>query len=247
MYIIIPASGILNKREGLKFKMMLLQAKLKENINKYSSKIRLKTYTNCLLEDIKIPDSSLAVRAIEEAHEHYSPTLLSHCYRTYFWSAGFAFSENLKVDSELLFVSSILHDIGLSNKHNHICTKQCFANYGGSFSKHFTLMNGLEKERALVIEQSINLHLNPMVNKYKHGNEAYALSKGAAMDVIGANYFQFQKDYILSVNKMYSRIKFKEDIIRTMEELQHKKNTRADILYSMGFAKMADKNILDIM
>lgn len=39
---------------------------------------------------------------------------------------------------------------------------------------------------------------------------------------------------------------FKEDIIQTIEELKHKENTRADILYKMGFSKLASKNILDI-
>ncbi|WP_397386139.1 HD domain-containing protein [Paenimyroides ceti] len=38
--------------------------------------------------------------------------LFYHSYRTYFWSAGFALSEKLNIDNELLFVSSILHDIG---------------------------------------------------------------------------------------------------------------------------------------
>jgi hypothetical protein len=62
------------------------------------------------------------------------------------------------------------------------------------------------------------------------------------MDVIGANRFQLSKKYIDDVNRHYSRQGFKEDILNTMENFSHKEGTRADILYRMGFAKMANKN-----
>ncbi|WP_312554596.1 HD domain-containing protein [Empedobacter brevis] len=245
MEIIIPKSGILSKNEIQKFKLMLISSKLKENISKIMTTLNIKEYAKFDFNDIPIPDSSISKKAIEEAQESFNPILLYHSYRTYFWSAGFALSEKLKVDSELLFVSSLLHDIGLAENHNHICSKQCFANYGGDFSKNFCKKNGLEEKKSTIIKQAIDMHLNPIIDRNKYGNETYLLSKGAAMDVIGASKFQFSKKFILDVDKSYSRKGFKEDIINTMESFHHKEGTRADILYKMGFSKMASKNSLD--
>lgn len=242
MEIILPACGILSKGETQKFKLMLIQSKLQENVNRIMLSFNLKNYTKTDFKDIVVPDSAIAKRAIEEAREYCNPILFSHSYRTYFWSSGFASSENLKVDAELLFISSLLHDIGLTDKHHHVCSKQCFANYGGAFSQQFCLENNLDPKKASAVKQAIDLHLNPIVNKDKYGNEAYSLSKGAAMDVIGANRFQLSKKYIDDVNRHYSRQGFKEDILNTMENFSHKEGTRADILYRMGFAKMANKN-----
>lgn len=237
--------GILNKKEISNFKFSLIKSTLNENIKKVLTQLGLNSYIKCDFKDVKIPDSKLALLAIEEANDIYNPILLKHCYRTFFWSAGIAISEGIKTDNELLFISSILHDSGLTNKHNHICSQQCFANYGGDYAKNFVLKNGMNTNNANLVKSAIDMHLYPSVDKVKFGNEAYLLSKGASMDVIGSHYFQLTQEFIKITQKEYSRIGFKEDIIQTIEELKHKENTRADILYKMGFNKLANKNILD--
>lgn len=237
--------GILNKSEVSKFKFSLIKSNLNENIKRILVQLKLNTYTKFSFKDLKIPDSKLALLAIEKANDIYNPILLKHCYRTFFWSAGIAISEGIKTDNELLFISSILHDSGLTDKHNHICSEQCFANYGGDYAKKFTLENGMNINKANQIKKAIDMHLYPNVDKTKFGNEAYLLSKGATMDVIGSHYFQLPTKFIKTTQNKYSRINFKEDIIQTIETLNHKENTRADILYKMGFNKLANKNKLD--
>ncbi len=238
--------GILNSREATSFKMSLIKSKLNENKNKLLHQLGIKTYNTPHFDDIKIPDSRLASLAIEEANDIYDTSLLKHCYRTYFFSAGLAYSQNLKIDEEFLFVTSILHDVGLTATHNHICSQQCFAIHGGHFVKYFAIKNGTEKQRANRMKLAIDAHLNPYVNKKTFGNEAYALSKGAAMDVIGAHAFQLPHDFIKTTHKNFPRTNFKSDILNTMTELHHKEHTRADILFKMGFQKLASNNKLDL-
>lgn len=237
--------GILNKNEISRFKISLIKSTLNENIKRVLTQLGLNSYAKFNFNDLTIPDSKLALLAIEEVNDIYNPILLKHCYRTFFWSAGIAISEGIKTDNELLFISSILHDSGLTDKHNHICSQQCFANYGGDYAKNFVLKNGMDTNNANLVKKAIDLHLYPNVDKVKFGNEAYLLSKGAAMDVIGSHYFQLPNEFIKATHKKYSRIDFKDDIIQTIEELKHKENTRADILYKMGFNKLANKNRLD--
>jgi hypothetical protein len=237
--------GVLSSSEISSFKFSLMKSKINENIKKITNRLGFNSYAEFNFDDLKIPDSKLSLLAIEEANDIYNPILLKHCYRTFFWSAGIAISEGIKTDNELLFISSILHDAGLTDKHNHICSKQCFANYGGNYAKGFVLEHGASSNKANLIKEAIDMHLYPNVDKNKFGNEAYLLSKGATMDVIGSHHFQLPNKFIKTIHKNYHRINFKEDIIQTIETLNHKENTRADILYKMGFHKLANKNILD--
>ena len=238
-------SGILDSREIASFKLSLMTSTFNENKNRFLKWLGMKTYADIDFENIEIPDSKIVSLAIEEANDVYKPSLLKHCYRTYFFSAGLAISQNLKIDKEFLFTTSILHDIGLTEKHNHVCNKQCFAVYGGSFAKDFVLKNGIDEQRADKMQAAIDMHLNPHVDKTVFGNEAYLLSKGAAMDVIGAHTFQLSLDFIKQVHEKFPRASFREDILDTMTSLNHKDNTRADILFKMGFKKLASNNKLD--
>lgn len=237
--------GILNKKEISSFKLALISANIGENKNKLLHWLGLKSYKKVPFHLFSIPDSKIASLAIEEANDVYSPTLLRHCYRTYFFSAGLASSQKLRIDNEFLFVTSILHDIGLTDKHNHVCSKQCFATHGGKYINDFAIHNGVNEIRAKNMQTAVDMHLNPYVEKKTFGNEAYVLSKGAAMDVIGAHSFQLSSDFIADVHNNYPRTDFKRDILNTMTQLSHKENTRADILFKMGFQKLASKNKLD--
>ncbi|SEC31530.1 hypothetical protein SAMN04489761_2655 [Tenacibaculum sp. MAR_2009_124] len=247
MESIYNEQGILNNKEILRFKFSLITSKIGENKNKLLHKLGLKSYFGTDFENISIPDSKIVRLAIEEANDLYNFSLLKHCYRTYFFSAGIALSQNLKIDKEFLCTTSILHDIGLTDKHNHVCDKQCFAVHSGSFTKELALNNGVGKIRANNMKTSIDMHLNPYVNRKKFGNEAYVLSKGAAMDVIGAHSFQLSPGFIHDVHKKYPRVNFKENILKTMTLLNHKEKTRADTLFKMGFQKLASNNDLDII
>lgn len=238
--------GVLEGREISGFKQALVVSKMNENKNKLLKWLGIKVYNQLRFDNIRIPDSKIAALAIEEANDVYSPTILKHCYRTYFFSNALAFSQNLKIDEEFLFITAILHDVALTDKHNHICSKQCFAIYGGNFIKEFSLKYDVNEQRANGMKIAVDMHLNPDVDKVQFGNEAYSLSKGAAMDVIGAHSFQLSADFIDATHKKFPRNNFKKDIINTMNTLNHKENTRADILFKMGFQKLASNNKLDV-
>ena len=237
--------GILSENEVSSFKISLIKSNLNGNLKNILFQLGLNSYQKFNFNDLKIPDSKLALLAIEEANDIYNPILLKHCYRTFFWSAGIAISEGIQTDNELLFISSILHDVGLTEKHSQVCSKQCFANFGGDFAKDFVLEHGAGSHKANLIKKAIDMHLYPNVDKKKFGNESYLLAKGAAMDVIGVHHIQLPNKFINTTHTNYPRINFKEDIIQTMETFKHKENTRADILYKMGFGKLANKNILE--
>ena len=48
--------------------------------------------------------------------EFSSPALVNHCLRSYLWAAAYGAEHRLIFDAELLYVSAMLHDIGLDRR-----------------------------------------------------------------------------------------------------------------------------------
>jgi hypothetical protein len=65
------------------------------------------------LADLPLPDTSAARGALEVARRFHSDALVNHGIRSYLWSVAAARTEGIEVDDELLFVSAVLHDVGL--------------------------------------------------------------------------------------------------------------------------------------
>lgn len=67
------------------------------------------------MTDFVVPDSVAARAALEVATEYVSGALLNHSIRSWFWAVGFASLEMRQgFDAELLYVSAVMHDVGLA-------------------------------------------------------------------------------------------------------------------------------------
>ncbi|TYB63221.1 HD domain-containing protein [Nonomuraea sp. PA05] len=65
-------------------------------------------------DDLVIPDTPAARGALEVAARYHTPSLLNHSIRAYLWAAAHARGNGIAFDAELLYVSAMLHDIGLA-------------------------------------------------------------------------------------------------------------------------------------
>jgi hypothetical protein len=63
--------------------------------------------------DIAPPATAAARAAAEVAAVHYSPALLNYCRRSYLWAADYGRQRGIAFGAELLYVATMLHDIGL--------------------------------------------------------------------------------------------------------------------------------------
>ncbi|MDT0643189.1 HD domain-containing protein [Zunongwangia sp. F363] len=238
-------NGSLNRREKKKYILGLIQAEIQNSFSRILYGSGLKEKKHFRVQNISIPDSRIVFQALEEAESNYSERLLKHCYRTFYWSSGLGLVENLKFDPELLFISSILHDIALSENHNHICSQKCFALHGADYIHSFAIKNKLSGQEAEILKNAVLHHLNPSVDKEKIGPEAYLLAKGAVLDVAGHGYHKLPHPFIIDIHRTYPREGFKEEITHTMEHFDHVESSRAHILLKMGFVKKALNNKLD--
>ena len=68
-----------------------------------------------LATGIRFPQTPAATAALSVASRFYTPPLLNHCVRSYLWGATYASVHGITFDEELLYVSAMLHDIGLTD------------------------------------------------------------------------------------------------------------------------------------
>jgi hypothetical protein len=195
---------------------------------------------------IRVPDSAAACRANALMMSLSAPWLANHCQRTYIWSAMLAQRDRIRVDEEILFVASVLHDLGLIDAHNG---KQpgceCFAVEGARAAMRFAAEIGWDDERRDRLAEAISLHLNVRVG-LRHGPEAHLLHEGAAFDVIGARLGQLHRETVMSVLLRHPRLGFKDEMGAAMrQQTRMRPQSRAAFLVRLGFIGMMRSAPLD--
>lgn len=66
-----------------------------------------------VISGIKIPDSKIAREAAELVRQLETEMLFNHSVRVYVFGAMKSIRQNLKFDSELLYVAALFHELGL--------------------------------------------------------------------------------------------------------------------------------------
>lgn len=185
---------------------------------------------------IRIPDSPVAQRATAHAKALSEPWLYNHCVRTYLWGAMLAQSDRIPFDEELLYVASILHDLGLTDAHR--CQGQscaCFAVAGARAAQTFVSNMGWERERTQRLAEAISLHLNVRVG-LTHGPEAHLLQAGAGLDLVGARVQEIGQANVSAVLLAHPRLGVQDGFVTTMkEQAREQPESRAAFLVGLGF------------
>src|SRR5882757_6147986 len=89
-----------------------------------------------MIADIKVPDSSIVRQAEDLARSMSSDMLFNHVMRCYWFGELFAQKEGKKIDSELMFLSAVLHDLGLTD---HVTGQQRFEIEGAHVARTFLM------------------------------------------------------------------------------------------------------------
>lgn len=159
------------------------------------------------LERVQTPDSAVAVAAQRLCESASSPALFAHCLRTYAWAALLGQRAKQRVDSELLFVASLLHDLGLTAHAPPTPDAPCFAVSGARAAHNFLLKQGLAAERAQRAAECISLHMNPYVPE-EHSHEAQLMAAGAALDAVGSRKHELPSNLREAVLERYPHAGF---------------------------------------
>lgn len=180
------------------------------------------------VDELPIPDSSIAKEAEELCLEASSPMLANHCFRTYAWGMILGQNDGLRPDPELFYVASLLHDLALTDEFRDYAPMPCFGARAGMMANDWAGERGWPAHRCSTLADAISLHLNARVPS-EHGPEAQLLQAGAGLDVIGLRHWELTPETVASVVERYPRHNMKRASHPVFKAESHPR-TRAQLL-----------------
>jgi hypothetical protein len=145
---------------------------------------RLESGTDVRVAELRPPDT-LATRAAREVVAHYSSSaLVNHCERAYLWSAALGELTGAVYDRELLYVASMLHDLGLMPAFDNY--RAPFEDAGGDVGWVFAAGTGWPPDRRTRVKEIIVRHMWPEVDP-SLDIEGHLLCEGTGLDISGRN------------------------------------------------------------
>lgn len=175
------------------------------------------------LAGIDIPDSQVAKQATELLLEHGTDFIYNHSLRVFLFSSLNAKRNNIKHDTELLYISSVFHDLGLVPHYSS--PDKRFEVDGANAARDFLKSNGYPEPALQRVWDTIALHTTIGVAEYKEAEVALMYS-GVGLDVMGEGYEHLTNEQREEIIKAFPRNDFKNRIIPTFfDGFKHKTDT----------------------
>jgi hypothetical protein len=157
-----------------------------------------------MISKIKVPESNIARQAEEFARSVSNDMLFNHVMRCYFFGELIALSEGVEVDHELMFLSAVLHDLGLTRVGQG---SHRFEIEGANAARAFLLDKGTPNDRAWRVWDNIALHTWD-INLFRD-DTSRLLERGIQYDVRGLKDMQLDPSDVEDLILQYPRLEFK--------------------------------------
>jgi hypothetical protein len=196
---------------------------------------------------ISIPDSKIATQATELLLEHGTAFIYNHSLRVFLFSSLNAKRRNLFHDTELLYVASVFHDLGLVSPYSSPDLR--FEVDGANAARDFLQGHGVPKDKLQLVWDTIALHTTIGIAEHKE-NEVALMYSGVGLDVMGEGYEYLSEQHREEIVKAFPRDDFKKKIIPTFfGGFEHKTDTtfgniKADVC-SFMIPNFKKKNFCD--
>jgi HD domain-containing protein len=154
-----------------------------------------------------VPDSAFAGQARELITTVAPPFLVNHSVRAYAWAVELAVHDRVEFDAEILYVASLLHDIGLVPAYD---LGGCFEIDGAIEAERFALAAGEPATRSRAIYDVIALHMSDALPP-DPAAEVVLLWDSTGTDVTGYRYADVRRALVPGVLAAYPRLDFKRE------------------------------------
>ena len=176
------------------------------------------------LAELPAPDSEAARASFQIAERYYSPALLNHCIRSYYFAAAAGLEQGLPFDPELLYVASILHDLGLTEPFDSHTMP--FEAAGGQVAWVFAAGAGWATERRDRVSEVIVRHMGDPVDPLLDA-ESHLLEIATGLDIVGRNSELWPRDLLREVLRAYPRLDIAVEFADRFDEQAIRKPTSA--------------------
>jgi hypothetical protein len=195
------------------------------------------------LADLETPATPASRAALEVAAAYCTPALLNHCVRAYLWAAAYGVARGIAFDAELLYVSSMLHDLGLVKEFDS--HRVPFEEAGGHVAWVFGAAAGWSVERRRRAAEVIVRHMWDAVD-VAEDPEGHLLELSTGMDVSGRRTEDIPAGLRAEVLARYPRRGLAQEFVACFQDQAARKpHSLAARLVSRGFAARVAANPLD--
>jgi hypothetical protein len=195
------------------------------------------------LADVPHPSTAVAEQALEVCTAYSSTALLHHCRRSYIWAAAYAVEHGIEFDTELLFVSAMLHDIGLTPSFDNHAVP--FEMAGGHVAWVFGAGAGWPIERRHRAAEIIVKHMWDEVD-VDDDPESFLLEIATGLDISGGNPDWWPADLKVETVAAFPRLGLADEFTACFAaEAARKPQSTAASAMANGIAGRIAANTLD--
>ncbi|MCA6091097.1 HD domain-containing protein [Streptomyces sp. SCA3-4] len=195
------------------------------------------------LDDLVLPESAACSAALEVASAYCSPALLHHSIRSYLWAAAHAAANDIAFDPELLYVASLLHDLGLVPAFDSHTLP--FEEAGGHVAWVFAAAAGWPAERRKRVSEVIVRHMWSAVD-VSEDPESHLLEFSTSLDISGRGAHELPERLRAEVLEHYPRAGLAEEFVTCFKsQAARKPGSAAASAIGAGIAERISANPLD--
>jgi hypothetical protein len=164
------------------------------------------------LAGVWVPDSPVISAAIEYAREHSEPYLFNHVMRSWLFAEVIAQKERVEHDGEVLAVTTLLHDLGLSPEFDGPLR---FEVQTANAARGFAQRAGFDTRRAQLVWDGAALNSTPSIALYKE-TEVRLCTLGIGLDWGGWGYESLTSAQIGAIVEAFPRLQMKQHFSRAV-------------------------------
>jgi len=167
-----------------------------------------------MIANVKVPDSSIVKQAEDYARSVSNDMLFNHVMRCYYFSQLFVKQEKVKTDPELMFLSTVLHDLGFTDAARG---PNRFEIEGAHAARKFLVDNKVPDDRAWNVWHNIALHVGDL-NLFKD-DTTRLMQLGILYDLAAMPFDRkLDPDDVAAVLLHYPRLGFKQGFLALFED-----------------------------
>lgn len=160
---------------------------------------------------LPVPDSKLARRAEGFVRKELSAHVLAHSYRTYYFGKVLAAHESVTVDDEVVYLTSLLHDLRLEQP----TPQRCFALTGAERTAELPAEWGAEDSIIWKVTAAACEHATPGV-EHDLSNPAGFVLAGSLADIIGRRLNYVDPLWLEDLLRRYPRHGLKHHLVAAL-------------------------------